>query len=412
MAELFPRAGRKLVVEALADTRVVLMLGARQVGKSTLALQVATDEHPAQVVNLDDRGSREAVLNDPAGFVAGLRKPVFIDEVQRGGANLLLAIKSVVDKDHAPGQFLLTGSANLLRSRKVLDALTGRLEIVTLWPLAQTEIERGRANFVDALFAAQPPQVSGAPEGREALRDRIGAGGYPEARLRSGRRRSRWFDSYLQTTLERDLDDIADAYKLQEMPRLLRLLATQAADLFVPANLGSRIGLDHRTVDRYVGLLEAIFLAKRIPAWRPGLGQREVQHPKAHIVDTGLLLHLLGANEERLLTDDRITGRALESFVAMEVVKHADWSDEAPRVHHYRRGSDEIDLVLENRAGDIAAIEVKASVSLAARDWRAMAKLRDARSASFRCGVLFYTGEDTLPLGDRLFAVPLSGLWS
>lgn len=412
MAEMFPRGGHKLVVEALTDTRVVLLLGARQVGKSTLALQIATDEHPAQVVNLDDRGTRAAALNDPAGFVAGLRKPVLIYEVQRGGADLLLAIKSVVDIDHAPGQFLLTGSANLLRSRKILDALTGRLEVVTLWPLAQAEIERGHANFVDSLFAAQPPQVSGAPEGREALRSRIAAGGYPEARLRAGRRRSRWFDSYLQTTLERDLDDIADAYKLREMPKLLRLLAAQAADLFVPANIGNRIGLDHRTVDRYVSLLEAIFLAQRIPAWRPGLGQREVQHPKAHIVDSGLLLHLLGANEERLVSDDRIAGKALESFVAMEIVKHADWSEEAPRVYHYRRGRDEIDLVLENRGGDIAAVEVKASVSLAAGDWRAMAKLRDARSASFRCGVLFYTGKDTVPLGDRLFAVPLSGLWA
>jgi uncharacterized protein len=412
MAEMLPRGGRKLVVEALADTRVVLMLGARQVGKSTLALQVAAGEHSAQVVSLDDRGSREAALSDPAGFIAGLRRPVLIDEVQRGGADLLLAIKSIVDKDPTPGQFLLTGSANLLRSRKILDALTGRLEIITLWTLAQTEIERSRANFVDALFAARPPQVSGAPEGRDALRDRISAGGYPEARLRLGRRRSRWFDSYLQTTLERDLDDIADAYKLQEMPRLLRLLATQAAGLFVPAGLGGKIGLDHRTVDRYVGLLEALFLVKRIPAWRPGLGQREVQHPKAYIADSGLLLHLLGADEERLLTDDRITGKALESFVAMEIVKHAEWSDEAPRVHHYRRGRDEVDLVLENRAGDIAAVEIKASVSISASDWRAMAKLRDARGSSFRCGVLFHTGKDTLPLGDRLFAVPLSGLWS
>jgi predicted AAA+ superfamily ATPase len=412
VAELFPRNDRRLVIEALADTRVVLVLGARQVGKSTLARQIAAEAGLTQTVNLDERGPREAALSDPEGFVAGLRRPVLIDEVQRGGADLLLAIKSVVDEDLSPGQFLLTGSANLLRSRKILDALTGRVEIIELSPLAQAEIEGGKANFVDALFSGTPPPIAGAPKGRNALRERIVAGGYPEARLRSGRRRTRWFDSYLRATLEKDLEDIADAYKLQEMPRLLRLLASQAANLFVPANLSNSLALDHRTVDRYVGLLEAIFLAKRIPAWRPGLGQREVQHPKAYIVDSGLLLHLLGANEERLLTDERITGRALENFVAMEVIRHVGWSEEAPRVHHYRRGRDEIDLVLENRAGDIGAVEVKASASISKSDWRAMAKLRDSRGAGFRCGVLLYAGADTVPLGDRLFAVPLSGLWA
>lgn len=412
MAQLFPRGDRKLIVEALRDTRGVLVLGARQVGKSTLAQQIAKKEHPAQVINLDDRAPREAALNDPEGFVGGLQRPVLIDEVQRGSADLLLAIKAAVDRDLSSGQFLLTGSANILRNKKVVDALTGRVEIITLWPLAQAEIERSSRNLVDDLFSGKPPRIQGAPTGRDALRTRIREGGYPEARLRSGRRQARWYDSYLQTTFEKDLETITQAHKLQEIPRLLRLLASQAANLLVPAPLGRRIGLDHRTVDSYVGLLEAIFLTKRIPAWRPGLGQREVQHPKAYVVDSGLLLHLLGANESRLLHDDQVTGKALENFVAMEIVKHAEWSDRGARVYHYRRGRDEIDLVLEDRAGEVAAIEVKANASVANQDWRAMAKLRDARGSRFRCGVVIHAGEQTIPLGDRLFAVPLSGLWS
>lgn len=411
-ARIYPRSERRLVLDALADTRVVMLLGARQVGKSTLARQIVENEHAAQVVDLDQPAPREAALTDPVGFVAGLERPVLIDEVQRGGPELLLAIKSVVDRDLSPGQFLLTGSANLLRSPRTLDALTGRVDIVTLWPLAQTEIEGAGTNFVDALFSGRPPRVTGAPTGRDALRDRINAGGYPEARLRSGRSRSRWFESYLRTTLERDLESVADIYKLHKVPRLLRLLATQTANLFVPANLGGRIGLDHRTVDRYASLLEMTYLIKRIPAWRPGLGQREVQHSKAHVVDSGLLLHLLGADEERLLADDQLTGKALESFVAMEIVKHTEWADEQAGVHHYRRGANEIDLVLENRAGDIGAVEVKSSASISARDWQSLAKLRNAYGSGFRCGFLVHTGADTVPLGDRLFAVPLSGLWA
>jgi predicted AAA+ superfamily ATPase len=410
--ELFQRGDKELVVEAPGDTRAVFILGARQAGKSTLAREIAEKDHPAQIVNLDDKAARDAAIADPEGFIAGLRRPALIDEVQRGSPDLLLAIKSTLDEDLSPGQFLLTGSANVLRNRKVSDALTGRVEMIELWPLAQAEIEGSSNNFVDALFAASPPQIEGAPRGREALEERIVAGGYPEARLRSGNRQARWFQSYLRTTFEKDLETISDAHKLHEMPRLLRLVASQAANLFVPSNLSQKLGLDHRTVASYVGMLEAIFLVKRIPAWRPGLGQREIQTPKIYVVDSGLLLYLLGANEDRLMNDDQITGKALENFVAMEVFKHAEWSDLTPHVHHYRRGSDEVDLILENRAGEIAAIEVKANVSLSRKDWRALEKLRDKRGDSFKCGVVIHTGKQTVPLGDRLFAVPLSGLWA
>jgi predicted AAA+ superfamily ATPase len=150
----------------------------------------------------------------------------------------------------------------------------------------------------------------------------------------------------------------------------------------------------------------------RLPAWTPGLGNREIHHPKVYISDTGLLLYLLGADEKRLRDDDQVTGKALENFVAMEVVRHAEACEDPPRVFHYRRNRDEIDLVLENRAGEILAIEVKANATIKAKDWGALARLRDARPDDFRCGVLVYAGSQTVPLGDRLFAVPLSGLWA
>lgn len=409
---MFTRGSRNLIAEALADTRIVLLMGARQTGKSTLAEQLIREGHPAPISNLDEASIREVAQSDPEGFVAGLQRPAFIDEVQRGGPDLFLAIKRAVDEDKSPGQFLLTGSANVLRSRRVWEALTGRVEIVTLWPLAQAEIEGSSSNFVDALFAGSPPSIAAAPKGREALKDRLTAGGYPEARVRPPARRNRWFDSYLRTTLERDLEDISQAHKLQRMPRLLRLVAGQAANLFVPSNLSQRIGLHRETVESHVDLLEAIFLVHRLRAWTPGIGQREIRHSKIYVADTGLLLYLLGADEKRLLGDDQVTGKALENFIAMEILRLAEWSSEMPEIYHYRQGSNEIDLVLESRAGEICAIEAKASVTLREKDWRQLARLRDARSDSFRCGVLFYSGEKTVPLGDRLFAVPLSGLWA
>ncbi len=410
--DIYGRNSKRSVVEALSDTRVVFLLGARQVGKSTLAHQIAALEHPATIVDLDDPVPRKATFDDPVGFVSSLERPVFIDEIQRGDPELILAIKAVVDQDMSPGQFLLTGSANLFRNPHVLDALTGRAEIVTLWPLAQVEIEGRTGNLVDALFAAEPPRIHGATRGRDALRHRLTAGGYPEARLRDDGSRSRWFDSYLRMTVERDLESIADAYKLYEVPKLLRLLASQAANLCVPASLGNRLSLNHQTVNRYVSLLEATFLVKRIPAWRPGLGQREIRHPKAYVVDSGLLLHLLRANEERLLNDEQVTGRALENFVAMEVARHAEWAAVRPQLFHYRRERDEVDLLLEDRAGEVVAMEVKATASLDERNWRALTKLRDSLGERFRCGCVIHLGADTTPLGDRLFALPVSALWA
>jgi predicted AAA+ superfamily ATPase len=410
--DLIPRAGKSLLVEALTDTRVVLLLGARQVGKSTLAEEIIGSDHPASSINLDTQAAREAANTDPEGFIAGLNRPVLIDEVQRGGTDLLLAVKSVVDKDKTPGQFFLTGSANVLANRKALDALTGRVESVTLWPLAQSEIEGASGNFVDALFDGALPDVEDAPIGREAIAGRLTAGGYPDARLRSERRRGRWYDSYLESTLERDLIDISDARKLKEMPRLLRLLASQAANIVAPANISNGIALDRGTVEAYIGLLEAVFLVRRLPAWTPGIGNRELRHPKVYVVDTGLMLHLLGADEERLASDAQITGKALENFVTMEILRHAEWSEKAPKLFHYRQARDEIDVILEDRSGNIAAVEVKASGSVTSGDWRALRRLRDARGDAFRCGVLLYTGESTVPLSDRIFAVPISGLWA
>ncbi len=412
MSRIIERRARRAILEALGDTRVVVVVGARQVGKSTLALEMVSRDFPAAVINLDERATREAVLADPAGTLAEIDGAAFIDEVQRGGNDLLLEIKAAVDRDTRPGRFLLTGSANLLATRRTFEALTGRMEIIRLSPLTQTEIEGSSASIVDALFADEPARVQEAPKGRRAFVERVVRGGYPAVLRRTGRRREAWFTSYLEAALGRDLRELSDAHKLREMPRLLQLIAAQSANLFVVSSIAQRLGLDHRTVSAYCDLLEAAFLIRRIPGWRPGIGAREARTPKVHVADSGLLCHLLGADVTRLSGDDQVTGKALESFVAMEVARHADWAQVDTRLFHYRSGRREVDLVLESRTGEIACIEVKAAASFGPRDWRAMQALRDERGDAFRSGFLLYAGERTLPLGDRLWAVPISALWS
>jgi uncharacterized protein len=403
-----------LIADGIDEARIVFVAGARQVGKTTLIRKITRPDggRPMRELSLDDKATREAANEDPAGFVAGLGGPAFIDEIHRA-PDLLLELKKAVDADAVPGRFVITGSANVLASRKILDALPGRIDRFSLWPLAQTEIEDGRGNFVDALFAGAPPLVTDAPVGLSAYADRIVAGGFPEARERApGRSRSRWFDSYVAGSLERDLRELADIRRAADAEQLLRLLASQTANLFKADPIGSKLGMDHKTVKNYVGLLEQMHLVHQLRGWRPGLGSREATTSKMYVGDVGLLCHLLGADVRRLLDDDQVKGKGCETFVVNEILKQASWADVETRAYHYQRRDEDVDLVIEDRAGRIVCVEVKAAATLTARDWRWLAKLRDARGSSFRAGVVVASIAQTTPLGDRLWAVPHSALWA
>jgi uncharacterized protein len=412
VVELISRQAQALVEDALDDTRVVLLLGARQVGKSTLASVVGKRRNASGPITLDDATTRAAVEADPSGFVASLRRPVVLDEVQRS-QDLLLAIKEAVDVDTAPGQFLLTGSANLLTAPRIYEALTGRTEIVTLWPLSQGEIERSRSNLVDRLLAGQVPLITGTVQGRDAFVERAVRGGYPDAYLRAQRRRDRWFRSYLESLVARDLRDVSDIRKVDEVPRLLRLIASQAANLYKAETMSRDLGISTKTVQSYTDLLETVYLVRRVRAWRPSIRSREVTTPKIYVVDSGLLAYLLGADEQRAASDDQITGKLFENFVAMEIARLVDSADTSVTQYHYRDRSteDEIDVVLESRSGDIACVECKAGATVRHDDYRAMAKLRDSRGTQFGAGIVLYTGSQTRPLTERIWAVPVSALW-
>jgi predicted AAA+ superfamily ATPase len=414
MTARYPRFIAPLIEEGIDDARIVFVAGARQVGKTTLMRQItaADGAYPMQEISLDDRVAREAANADPAGFVAGLTGATFIDEIHRA-PDLLLELKKAVDADTIPGRFLITGSANVLANKKILDALPGRIDRFQMWPLAQTEIHDGTVNLVDELMAGRAPQVTGAPVGTSAYAEAIPDGGFPEARLRrSGRSRGRWFDGYLAGSLERDLKELADVRRAQDAEWLLRLLASQTANLFKADPLGGKLGMDHKTVKSYVGLLQQMYLVRMLPGWRPGLGARESATPKAYITDTGLLCHLLGADARRVASDDQIKGKACETFAVTEILKHATWADVQVRAYHYQRRDEDVDLILEDRAGNIAAVEVKAAATLRPDDWKWLAKLRDSRGSAFKAGVVIASVGQTTPLGDRLWAVPYSALWS
>jgi uncharacterized protein len=411
---MIERRARALILEASQDSRVTMIVGPRQAGKTTLVRDLAAGALPVSYATFDEASARRAAAEDPVGFVAGLDPPVAIDEVQRA-PELLLEIKRVVDRDPRPGRFLLTGSARVLSLPRVADALVGRVETIALWPLSEAEIEGSERNLVDALFAAEPPAISGALSGREAWLGRALAGGLPEARERpEGRRRDAWFSSYLETLVERDIRDLSDIRALDEVPALLTLVASRSTGPLNVAGLAAELRISEASARRYLSLLRAVFVLLRVPSWRRNLGRRATAAPKYQLVDSGLAAHLLSLDRERLGADEALAGGLFEGFVRMELVKQAEWSEARPSVLHFRTraGQSEADAVLERRGGQIVGVEIKASASLSRQDFRGLEELRDSRGEDFAAGVVIHAGEQTLPFGDRMWALPVSALWS
>lgn len=401
-----------LLNEALLDTPVVLLNGARQVGKSTLVRSGVVDDPGTRYLTLDDAGVLAAAEADPAGFLSGFEGPVILDEVQRS-PGLFPAIKAEVDRGRRPGRFLLTGSANVLLLPKLSESLAGRMEILTLRPLSQGEIEDVEEGFIDAAFSEAPVPLSEEPEGAVDLIERILRGGYPEVLgRRAEARRRAWFGSYITTILQRDVRDLSNIEGLTELPRLLSLLAARVASLVNYAELSRSASMPQSTLKRYISLLQATFLVQLLPAWSGNLGKRLVRSPKLLVCDTGLISSLQGLNAGRLDADPTLAGPLLENFVAMELMKQSTWSRTQPRLFHFRtQTGQEVDIVLEDAAGYVVGIEVKAAATVGARDFKGLRALAEATGGRFRRGIVLYTGRSSIPFGNDLYALPVSSLW-
>lgn len=407
---MIPRHAATRLREALADTPVVYLQGARQTGKSTLAKSLA-EQRSASYLTLDTAAVLAAATDDPDGFVAGLPRPVVIDEAQRA-PELAVAIKAVVDADRHPGQFLLTGSAGVVSLPRLAESLAGRMELHTLWPLSQGEIAGVQETFVDRLFEADMPRLASVPTAEGEVVDRLCAGGYPEARSRrSGRRRGAWFDAYIDAIVQRDVRELANIGRLLDMPRLLGLLATRTGQLINHADLARILGLPQTTLKRYIALLETTFLVRRLPAWFTNIGKRLVKAPKLMLVDSGLLAHLLDAGAARLRRDRTLLGGVLENFVAMEVTKQLSWSERRCRLFHFRtEGGAEVDLVIEAHDGRLVGVEVKSTATLRSQHFNGLKALAEHAGDRFVRGVVVYLGAEMVPFGPNLHGLPLACL--
>lgn len=404
----YPRLIEPRIAEAMKDTPVVLLTGPRQAGKTTLVRQMATSG--LRYLTLDDALTLLSAREDPVGFIRSLDRAV-IDEIQRA-PQLLLAIKKSVDEDRRPGRFLLTGSANLMALPTVADSLAGRMETLSLLPLSQSEIEGRSANWIDSVFAGRILTVDTPTLGNDLV-ERVLRGGYPEAMTRaSAKRRVTWARQYIDAIIQRDVRDVADIDKLDQLPRFLSALAQTAGQMCNYTQLGGQVGLDGKTVARYVGVFEQMYLLKRVNVWARNRLNRVVKTPKLQFIDSGLRAALLDLSSEEVQQDRTRFGNVLETFVFGEMLKHATTADSDYRLMYYRDADKfEVDVVIESAVGQLVGVEVKASATVKESDLRGLKKLASVAGDKFKMGVLLYDGDETMPVGNRIWAAPLSSLW-
>jgi len=406
----YPRFAEQRLIEALADTPVVLIHGPRQCGKTTLAQMVGKREGYTYL-SFDDTVTLAAATADPVGFVGDLPERTILDEVQRA-PGIFTALKTVVDRKRTPGRFLLTGSANVLLVPSLADSLSGRMEIQRLHPLAQSEILGREPNFLQTLFEGGFRTRTYERLGH-SLAEAITRGGFPSALARStGRRRATWYRDYVETLVQRDVRDLARIRSLDTLPRLLALAAGQTATLINVSDLAGPFQVSRPTIREYVTLLTRVFLLEELPSWHNNRMKRLVKTPKLHLSDTGLACALLGLDADALWEDRTTLGQLVETFVYQELRRQGSWHEDHIRFHHFRdKDMAEVDIVLERGGGQVAGVEVKAAATVTAADFRGLRKLKEASGRRFAGGVVVYDGETSASFGDGLYAVPIRTLW-
>ncbi len=408
---MYKRYVTKPIVEALEDTPVIVLNGARQTGKSTLCQQLIDDGiFDAQLVTLDDLTTLSAAQGNPLAFLQGLEPHVILDEVQRA-PQLFLSIKKLVDQDRQGRRFILTGSADVMTLPKVADSLAGRIETHNLWPLSRGEMLGRRSTFLSMLTTPDPGFRSDKIQWEE-LMQAVQVGGYPEAVQRAASRRSKWFGSYLLSVLQKDIRELANIEGLVQLPTILQLIAARVGSTLNMSDISRLSGVKNTTLQRYMALLEHVFLIVKVPAWTPNVEGQYVKSPKIYLNDTGLFGHLRGEDADSLLDNRSSAGPFLENFVTMEIIKQLSWFDQYLKPYHFstHKGA-EVDLLLENRKKELFAVEVKSAASLREVDFRGLKRLAELAPGKFRRGIVLYSGEQVLRFGEELYAVPVSNVW-
>jgi predicted AAA+ superfamily ATPase len=411
---MIPRYLQPSVLNSLQHFPVALLTGARQVGKSTLAQDLIGKSWQASYLTLDDRVVLDGALRDPDGLISATPTPVVLDEVQKA-PDLLRAIKRRVDREKAAGQYLLTGSANLMTLASVSETLAGRVALHTLMPFGWPErTERPAPTILKDLFEAQTssallkklPKTTGSDSRKEII-STILSGGYPEpALMKSSEVRHRWFDSYRQTYLERDLLSIKSIENIPDFNRLLSLMAFRTGGLLNLSDLSRETGLPFTTLRRYMNLLEATYQVFLLTPYYANIGKRLVKTPKVFMNDTGMACYLRGVDDWSALEHQGQVGSMVETWAAAEILKLMTVTDYRFHLYFWRtHAGHEVDFLLE-RGGKLVAIEVKWSSSVDESALSSLERCHDDLKGKLLRSVILYGGTDVVALTPKTIAIP------
>ena len=405
------------VLDSLQGFPVVYLNGPRQAGKSTLAQRIAVKEWPADYVTFDEASMLGAAEANPESFLRAYKNKLILDEVQMA-PSLFRVLKIIADearlnhKASANGRYLLTGSANIMALPQLADALVGRMNVLTLYPLSALEVSQGKGNFLPRLMSNDfKPE---ALTKKLALTEIIRQATFPEITNWNDRRRRQWFEAYITTILQRDVRQLADIAKLGVLPNLLKVLAARSGGLINEADIARAIGQNAVTTKNYRILLQMMFLALDIKPWFRNISKRLVKAPKGYIVDTSLLCHLQQIDLSKAeFSDPQAFGHLFENFVATELLKQLSSSDSSAQLYHFRTSDGkEVDFVLELPDGSLAGVEAKSRDAVTALDFKGLEELQKLTGNDFICGVVLYRGGKLIPFGDKLWAVPLDIIWA
>lgn len=408
------RLAQKRLAERAAAFRIVIVNGPRQAGKTTL-LRLFQDAAGGVFRSLDDATTLQTARSDPTEFARTGSIPRIIDEVQRGGDALVLAVKHVVDRDNSRGQFILSGSTRFLTVPTLSESLAGRAVFVELWPFSMAERRGAPGDFCDLVFAGPPAFADAASSSwqRQGYLDLCCVGGYPEVvSIMTANLRTVWFDGYLSTVILRDVGSFAQVQHGDVIPRLLAMVAARAGSPVVIADLATGLQLNQTTVRNYLTYLDTVFLTGRLLPWSSNLTVRQVKTPKIYATDPGLAAHLLQVDADALVPGHPAAGILTETFVFAELTRLLATGDTGATLHFYRdREGREVDFLLEKRDGRIVAIEVKSSATVTFNDFRHLRWLRGQLGDRFAAGYVLYLGAETYHFGDDMMALPLSAMW-
>lgn len=419
MNKLLVRNSAPFLKELLEHFPAVEVVGARQVGKSTLSKQVseecASTGTTVLSFTMDDPETRSVAASDPRGFLsqnpAGM---MVIDEFQRV-PELILPLKAEIDRLRRPGRFLITGSSKLTTSEAAADSLAGRVTTLQLRGFSQGELHGFKEDFVARTLAGFAPANETCALSRKDYVDIIWRGSMPESQHLSDRMRLTWMKSYINRLLSRDIQELAKVRQPEQVMALLRTLATVQGSEMIVGKLANNLNIAAGSAAQYLRLLEGMFLVDLLPPWTPNLLKREVGRHKVVISDPGLGLWLTGAKPAILkdLMRGQAFGGMLEAFVASELIRQKAWAADDWKLFHYRSPDGrEIDMVIELDDGRVIALEVKAASSVAPADYKHLAWLRDKIGERFVAGYVLTTDSQGRLLGDRLAALPVAALWN